>query len=85
MIARFKTTAIAARLIQSIGRARRPHSGKSRAFVMDIIDTHPFGLAAYKKRFEIYQQQGFEVLNSSMSTVSFYGENKEVYPMQKAI
>jgi superfamily II DNA or RNA helicase len=80
-----KATPSATRLIQSIGRARRPHSGKSRAFVMDIIDTHPFGLAAYKKRFEIYQQQGFEVLNSSMSTFSFYGENKEVYPMQKAI
>lgn len=56
-----KATPSATRLIQSIGRARRPHPGKSTAFVLDIIDSHPFGLASYKKRFEIYQQQGFLV------------------------
>jgi len=80
-----KATPSATRLIQSIGPARRPYPGKSAAFVMDIIDSHPFGLAAYKKRFEIYQQQGFEVLSSSKPTVSFYSENKEVYPMQNVI
>ncbi|MDO9103776.1 MAG: DEAD/DEAH box helicase [Methylovulum sp.] len=56
-----KTTPAATRLIQSIGRARRPYPGKSTAFVLDIIDRHPFGLASYKKRSEIYQQQGFRV------------------------
>lgn len=38
----------------------------------------------YKKRFEIYQQ-GFEVRNSPMSTVCFYGEDKEEYLMKKVI
>lgn len=64
-----KATPSATRLIQSIGRARRPHPGKSTAFVMDIIDGHPFGLAAYKKRAEIYRQQGFEVRGSPVMTV----------------
>lgn len=56
-----KATPSATRLIQAIGRARRPYPGKSIAFILDIIDSHPFGLAAYKKRAEIYQQQGFMV------------------------
>jgi len=59
-----KVNPSATRLIQSIGRARRPYPGKSTAFVLDIIDSHPFGLAAYKKRAEIYQQQGFDVRTS---------------------
>jgi superfamily II DNA or RNA helicase len=56
-----KATPAATRLIQSIGRARRPFPGKRRAFVLDIVDTHPFGKASFKKRSLIYQQQGFSV------------------------
>ena len=58
-------TPTATRLIQAIGRGRRPYPGKSKTFVLDIIDSHPFGLAAYKKRAEIYRQQGFLVHSSS--------------------
>lgn len=54
-----KAKPAAIRLIQSIGRARRPFPGKSSAYVLDIIDNHPFGLSVFKKRREIYQQQGF--------------------------
>lgn len=56
-----KDKAVANRLIQSIGRARRPYPGKNAAFIFDVIDVHPFGLAAWKKRKTIYQQQGFNV------------------------
>jgi hypothetical protein len=56
-----KATPAATRLIQSIGRARRPFPGKRRAFVLGIIDTHPFGKASFKKRSLIYKQQGFDV------------------------
>lgn len=56
-----KETPAATRLIQSIGRARRPFPGKSVAHVLDIIDRHPYGLAAGRKRGSIYRQQGFEV------------------------
>lgn len=51
----------ATRLIQTVGRGRRPFPGKVRAHVLDIIDNHPFGKAAYKKRAEIYQIQGWHV------------------------
>lgn len=54
-------TAKANRLLQSIGRARRPYPGKSKAFILDIVDSHPFGLASFKKRSEIYRNQGFQV------------------------
>ncbi len=57
-----RETPAATRLLQeSIGRARRPFPGKQYARVIDIIDRHPFGLAAGKKRGEIYRQQGFDV------------------------
>jgi superfamily II DNA or RNA helicase len=56
-----KATPAATRLIQSIGRARRPFPGKRRAFVLDIVDMHPFGKASFKKRSLIYRQQGFDV------------------------
>lgn len=56
-----KTTPAATRLIQSIGRARRPYPGKKEAFVLDIIDNHPLALSAYKKRQAIYQREGFSV------------------------
>jgi superfamily II DNA or RNA helicase len=56
-----RETPAATRLLQSIGRARRPFPGKRCAYVLDIIDHHPFGLSAGKKRGEIYRQHGFEV------------------------
>lgn len=56
-----KETPAATRLIQSIGRARRPFPGKLKAFVLDIVDNCAFGKAAFKKRSLIYRQQGFEV------------------------
>lgn len=52
---------VANRLIQSIGRARRPYPGKLKALVLDIIDDHPFGLSAWKKRKAIYEDQGFNI------------------------
>jgi superfamily II DNA or RNA helicase len=52
----------ATRLMQSIGRCRRPYPGKKLAYVLDICDKHPFGYAAFKKRRTIYQQQGFEMV-----------------------
>lgn len=51
----------ATRLIQSIGRCRRPYPNKKRAFVLDIIDGCGFGVSAWNKRKAIYQQQGFVV------------------------
>jgi superfamily II DNA or RNA helicase len=51
----------ATKLIQSIGRCRRPFPGKTHAFVFDIIDVCGFGIAAYKKRNQIYQRQGWQV------------------------
>ncbi|MEC4747171.1 DEAD/DEAH box helicase [Methylomicrobium sp. Wu6] len=56
-----KATPAATRLIQSIGRARRPFPGKRRAFVLDIVDLHPFGKSSFKKRSMVYKQQGFDV------------------------
>lgn len=49
----------ATKLIQSIGRCRRPYPGKERALVIDIVDKCGFGIAAYKKRRQIYNLQGF--------------------------
>jgi superfamily II DNA or RNA helicase len=59
-----RQTPAATRLLQSIGRARRPFPGKQYARIIDIIDRHPFGWSAGKKRGEIYRQQGFEVRNT---------------------
>jgi superfamily II DNA or RNA helicase len=56
-----RDTPTATRLIQSIGRGRRPFKGKTRTMVLDIIDNHPFGKAAYYKRSKIYLQQGFKI------------------------
>jgi len=56
-----KDNPAATRLIQSIGRCRRPYRNKSKAFVLDIIDQCGFGVSAFNKRSAIYQQQGFEV------------------------
>jgi len=56
-----RDTPTATRLIQSIGRGRRPFKGKVKTNVLDIIDNHPLGQSAYYKRSKIYQQQGFTV------------------------
>lgn len=53
----------ATRLLQSIGRGRRPYPGKLKTIVLDIIDNHPFGKSAYRKRAEIYRKNGFTVQN----------------------
>jgi len=56
-----KDNPAATRLIQSIGRCRRPYPNKTKAYVLDIIDECGFGVSAWNKRATIYQQQGFEV------------------------
>ena len=56
-----KENPAATRLIQSIGRCRRPYPNKSKAYVLDIIDECGFGISAWNKRGTIYQQQGFQV------------------------
>ena len=58
-----KDNPAATRLIQSIGRCRRPYKKKTTAYVLDIIDQCGFGVSAYTKRETIYQQQGFKVSN----------------------
>ena len=56
-----KDNPTATRLIQSIGRCRRTFKGKTKAFVLDLVDSHPFGKSAFYKRSKIYQQQGFQL------------------------
>lgn len=56
-----RKTPAATRLIQSIGRARRPYPGKRCAYILDIVDRCGFGISAARKRGVIYKQQGFEV------------------------
>jgi len=51
----------ATRLIQAIGRCRRPFKGKSHASVLDIIDEHPLGLSAWRKRHVVYKSLGFSI------------------------
>lgn len=58
-----KDNPAATRLIQSIGRCRRPYENKTKAYVLDIIDQCGFGVSAFNKRLSIYQQQEFEVSN----------------------
>ncbi|WAR44712.1 DEAD/DEAH box helicase [Methylomonas rapida] len=53
----------ATRLLQSIGRARRPFPGKKCAYVLDIVDKCAFGFSAARKRGVIYRKNGFEVRN----------------------
>jgi superfamily II DNA or RNA helicase len=49
----------ATKLIQSIGRCRRPYPGKTRAHIIDLVDVCGFGISAYRKRQQIYNLQGF--------------------------
>jgi len=57
-----KDTPAATRLIQSIGRCRRPYKNKKAAFVLDIIDECGFGVSAWNKRRTIYKQRDFNML-----------------------
>jgi len=59
-----KENPAATRLIQSIGRCRRPYPNKTKAFVLDIVDQCGFGVSAWNKRATIYGQQKFEVRNT---------------------
>lgn len=56
-----KTKPAATKLIQSIGRCRRPYPGKTHAIVIDLIDQCSFGVSAYNKRKYIYDREGFKV------------------------
>ncbi len=56
-----KDNPAATRLIQSIGRCRRPYQKKTKAYVLDIIDQCGFGVSAFNKRMAIYQQHSFFV------------------------
>ena len=58
-----KDNPAATRLIQSIGRCRRPYQNKTKAYVLDIVDQCGFGVSAFNKRVTIYQQQEFKVRN----------------------
>ena len=55
------TKPAATRLIQSIGRCRRPFPGKDRAYVLDIRDQHPMAISAASKRMTVYRKRGFDV------------------------
>ena len=51
----------ATKLIQSIGRCRRPYPGKVFAKVYDLIDHCGFGVSAFKKRKQIYNLNGWSI------------------------
>ena len=51
----------ATKLIQSIGRCRRPYPGKLFAKVYDLVDRCGFGISAYRKRAQIYNLQGWSI------------------------
>ncbi len=59
-----RSTPAATRLLQSIGRCRRPYPGKALAYVIDLVDDHAFGRFAHAKRLVIYQQQRFDMRES---------------------
>ncbi len=51
----------ATKLIQSIGRCRRPYAGKTHARVIDLVDRCGFGVSAFNKRRQIYNLQGWSI------------------------
>jgi len=53
----------ATRLVQSIGRCRRPFGNHNKSFVLDIVDQCAFGISAYRKRCEIYNLNNFKIIN----------------------
>jgi len=50
------------RLLQAIGRIVRPHEGKVRGYVADIVDRHPLAMASFRKRCAIYDDQKIQFL-----------------------
>jgi superfamily II DNA or RNA helicase len=53
----------ATKLIQSIGRCRRPYPGKRCAYVIDLVDKCAFGYATANKRSTIYRSQNFKLVH----------------------
>ena len=49
------------RLLQAIGRVVRPHSGKTRGYVADLVDSCAFAKASFRKRGVVYQECGITV------------------------
>lgn len=51
-------------LLQAIGRVIRPNLAirKRIGKVFDFVDSHPFGLSAYKKRCAVYRKRGWDVI-----------------------
>jgi superfamily II DNA or RNA helicase len=47
------------RLLQAIGRVIRPHEGKSKGYVADLVDDHAFSGSSHNKRKAIYAERGF--------------------------
>ncbi len=50
------------RLLQAIGRVLRPHDGKRRGYVADLVDDCALSVSSYRKRLEIYEERGFELV-----------------------
>ncbi len=49
------------RLLQAIGRVVRPHSGKTRGYVADLVDSCAFAKASFRKRSVVYQECGIPI------------------------
>lgn len=49
------------RLLQAIGRVIRPHEGKQRGYVADLVDDHGFSIASHRKRLAIYEERSYRV------------------------
>ena len=50
------------RLLQAIGRVIRPHPGKQRGYIADLVDDHGFSGSSRNKRLSIYEERGFDVV-----------------------
>ncbi|MBT6652757.1 MAG: DEAD/DEAH box helicase [Gammaproteobacteria bacterium] len=50
------------RLLQACGRVLRPHPGKQRGYIADLVDDHGFSGSSRNKRLAIYQERGFDVI-----------------------
>ena len=48
-------------LLQAVGRVIRPLPGKIDGLVVDMVDSHPFALGAYKKRAVIYRKRKWHI------------------------
>ena len=48
-------------LLQAVGRVIRPMPGKTDGLVVDMVDSHPFALGAYKKRAVIYRNRRWPI------------------------